>query len=209
MAHRAHSARTRQKLPTMATMKCLALVCTAPILVCTVPHARASTPTPAPEADAPGPSVLVRFDQWLASDWHSGWETGSTWRLMFSPYTVHYANSPEHRHVVMLGLERQREDGLVIGTTVFRNSFGQPSSYVYVGQRFDRVAELDQLFVYLTGGVLHGYKPPFDHKVPLNWRGFSPGIVASMGWQFTSDGAAQVNMLGNSGLMFQLSIDLH
>jgi hypothetical protein len=45
--------------------------------------------------------------------------------------------------------------------------------------------------------------------VPLNYKGFAPGIVLGLGWQFTPAFAGQLNMLGNSGLMFQLSVELH
>lgn len=106
----------------------------------------------------------------------------------------------------MLGLERRRADGLLVGGTAFRNSFGQPSSYVYVGQRFDRLAGIEPLFADVTGGLLYGYKPPYDHKVPLNYRGFSPGLVPSLGWKITPTAAAQLNFLGTAALMFQFSV---
>jgi hypothetical protein len=43
--------------------------------------------------------------------------------------------------------------------------------------------------------------------VPFNHRGFSPGLVPSLGWQLTPTFSAQVNFLGNSALMFQASAD--
>ena len=45
-------------------------------------------------------------------------------------------------------------------------------------------------------------------KVPLNYRGFSPVGVVSMGWQFTPTYSAQVNLLGSAALMFQVSASL-
>ena len=141
-------------------------------------------------------------------------ETASTpsgsadiWRVMVSPYTLHYHYSEDHRAVYMLGLERQRADGYLAGASWFRNSFGQPSAYVYLGKRFNNFTPYEPLFAQLTGGILYGYKPPFEHKVPLNYKGFSPGAVASVGWQFTPTLSAQLNFLGNSALMFQLSAD--
>ena len=133
--------------------------------------------------------------------------TGDTWRVIASPYTYHYSYSPDHRHVYMLGLERQRAGGFVMGASWFRNSFGQPSAYVYAGRRFDHFSRYEPLFAQLTGGVLYGYKPPFADKVPLNRHGFSPGAVLSLGWQFTPMYSAQLNFLGNSALMFQFSAD--
>lgn len=133
--------------------------------------------------------------------------TGDLWRVMVSPYTYHYSYNPEHRPVYMIGLERQYAGGFVVGGSWFRNSFGQPSAYVYAGRRFDHVGGYASPFVQLTGGVLYGYKPPYENKVPLNHNGFSPGAVLSLGWQFTPMYSAQVNVLGNSALMFQFSAD--
>jgi hypothetical protein len=131
------------------------------------------------------------------------------WRVIASPYTLHYHPSEDHRHVYMLGLERQHVGGFVMGASWFRNSFGQPSAYVYAGRRFERFTPYEPLFAQLTAGVLYGYKPPYQNKVPLNRNGFSPGAVASLGWQFTPRWSAQLNFLGNSALMFQASADFH
>ena len=93
------------------------------------------------------------------------------------------------------------------GDTAFRNSFGQPSAYVYVGQRFDRMAGIEPLFAEVSGGLLSGYKPPHDHKVPLNYRGFSPGLVPGLGWKITPTAAVKLDFLGTAALMFQFSVD--
>ena len=126
---------------------------------------------------------------------------------MGSAYTYHYSNDPNHRHVVMLGVEKQRPDDIIIGGSYFTNSFGQPSLYVYGGKRFNGLTRYEPLFVQVTGGLLYGYKPPYDKKVPLNYKGFSPGAVVSVGWQFTPMYSGQLNFLGNSALMFQFSAD--
>lgn len=126
---------------------------------------------------------------------------------MASPYTYHFSRDSNHRDVYMLGLEKQRLDAIIIGGSFFRNSFGQPSAYLYAGKRFDNLTSYEPLFVQVTGGLLYGYKPPYDKKVPLNYKGFSPGAVLSVGWQFTTMYSAQLNFLGNSALMFQVSAD--
>ncbi len=151
--------------------------------------------------------MLSRIGDWFAADRTTGWETGANWRLYSSPYTYHYSRDPEHRHVYSIGLERQRADGFTLGGSFFRNSFGQPSAYFYVGQRFDGLGGVSPLFGQLTGGMLYGYKVPYNRKVPLNYKGFSPGVVPSVGWQFTPMWSAQLNFLGNSALMFQVSAD--
>ena len=185
----------------------LALI--ALLVVGAVPPARADTQGAASLAVESASALKARVGRWFAKDWRSGWGDDSTWRLMGSPTTYHYSHSPEHTQVVMLGLERQRDDGLVVGGSLFRNSFGQPSSYLYVGQRFEHLSGIRPLFAHLTGGLLYGYKPPYDNKVPLNVGGFSPGLVGSVGWQFTPGLSGQVNVLGNSALMFQLAAEFH
>ena len=126
---------------------------------------------------------------------------------MASPYTYHFSRDSNHRHVYMLGLEKQDAEAIIIGGSLFQNSFGQPSAYLYGGKRFDGLTRYEPLFVQVTGGLLYGYKPPYDKKVPLNYKGFSPGAVLSVGWQFTPMLSAQANFLGNSALMFQVSAD--
>ena len=132
---------------------------------------------------------------------------GEIWRVMASPYTYHFSRDSNHRHVYMLGLEKQDAEAYIIGGSLFQNSFGQPSAYLYGGKRFDGLTRFEPLFVQVTGGLLYGYKPPYDKKVPLNYKGFSPGAVLSVGWQFTPMLSAQANFLGNSALMFQVSAD--
>ena len=90
-----------------------------------------------------------------------------TWRLNVAPLTLHFSSDPDHRNVYMLGVERQRTDGYLIGAAWFRNSFGQPSGFVYAGQRFERFYGHDPLYLELTAGVLYGYVPPYDHEVPV------------------------------------------
>jgi hypothetical protein len=54
-------------------------------------------------------------------------------------------------------------------------------------------------------GVLYGYKPPYEDKVPYNYNGFSPGATISLGWQFTRQFSVQMDALGSAGMMFQAS----
>ncbi len=170
-------------------------------------QAQTSAPTASPSAPADD-GMLTRVSRWWSDDWRAGWDSGDGWRVLASPFTYHYTYSPDHTRVYALGLERQRADGLVLGGSLFKNSFGQPSAYVYAGQRFDKLLGVDQLFSQLTGGILYGYKEPYNKKVPLDYKGWSPGAVLSLGWQFTPTWSGQLNFLGNSALMFQLSADL-
>jgi hypothetical protein len=177
------------------------------VLVSALAVAAASTALPAfaQSANEPAkPTSAVTSSAPAASP--SG--SNGTWRLMASPYTIHYSQDPNHKPVWMLGVERERLDGLLWGVCYFSNSFGQPSGMVYGGQRLYDFSPYPQLFAQWTAGIMYGYKGEFQDKVPFNHRGFSPGVVLALGWQVTPRYSVQANILGNSAMMFQLSIDL-
>lgn len=132
------------------------------------------------------------------------------WRVMGSPYTIHWGADEEglHEPVYMIGAERQRADGWLAGGTYFSNSFGQPSVYFYVGEKVTNFSPWDKLFIQWTAGILYGYKEPYENKVPFNVNGFSPGATVSLGWQLTREVSMQAIALGTAGLMFQFAFDL-
>ncbi len=122
--------------------------------------------------------------------------------MSISPYTLHWSRSPEHKHVVLVSVDEQLPGGRLCGVSLFSNSFGQPSVYVYAGQQFNGVMGVPKLFVKLTAGMLYGYVAPYEDKVPLNYNGFSPAIIPVIGYQLTPQDSVQVKVLGNAGLMF-------
>ena len=122
--------------------------------------------------------------------------------ISFSPYTHHWSRSPEHKHVVLVALDEQLPGNRLCGVSLFSNSFGQPSVYVYAGQQFNGVLGVPRLFVKLTAGILYGYVQPYEDKVPLNHNGFSPAIIPAIGYQLTPHDSVQLKVLGNAGLMF-------
>ena len=97
--------------------------------------------------------------------------------MVLSPYALHFSGDSAHKAVVLLGLERERPDGIVWGGAVFSNSFGQPSAYVFGGQRLYGWSRWDPLFAQWSAGLLYGYVGEYKNKVPLNVNGFSPGIT--------------------------------
>ncbi len=130
------------------------------------------------------------------------------WRALVSPFSAHFRYSAEHRYVWGLGVERQRSDDWLGGASYFSNSFGQPSAYLYVGKRFGALFGQEQLFAQASGGMLYGYRGAYKNKVPLNYNGFSPGALVSLGWQFNKTSSATLHMLGDAGVMVQLAWDL-
>ena len=123
-----------------------------------------------------------------------------------SPYTLHFSPSEDHKNVVMVGLEREYPNGQLDGVTVFSNSFGQPSVFFYPwGGIYRDILGLRPLAFKWTAGLLYGYKDPYENKVPLNHKGFSPGAIIALAYEFQSGWSAQIDMLGTAGLMFQFN----
>jgi hypothetical protein len=132
------------------------------------------------------------------------------WRVTVSPAaTYHFSRSPDHKAVVLLGLEKQYANSTLLGGALFTNSFGQPSAYAYGGKHIANLMAIEPLFLQWTVGVVYGYKGEFKDKVPLNYQGFSPVGVVSLGWKFNRTYSAQLNLLGTSAVMLQFSADLH
>ncbi len=130
-------------------------------------------------------------------------------RLIASPYTLHWSPSENHRPTWMFGAEKQYAGGLVLGAAYFSNSFGQDSATIYRGRRLNNWSSYDKLYAQWTAGLMYGYKPPYNDEVPLNFRGFSPLVVLSLGWQFTPKYAMQLNALGTAAVMFQFSMEMN
>lgn len=120
----------------------------------------------------------------------------------FSPYTHHWSQNPDHKKVVLIAVDEQLPGGRFCGVSVFSNSFGQTSVYVYAGQQFNNLLGMPQLFAKVTAGLMYGYVDPYENKVPLNYRGFNPAIIPAVGYKLTVHDSVQVKFLGTAALMF-------
>jgi hypothetical protein len=161
--------------------------------------------SPALAAEPAGPGFFAR--NWQAATDEAAWKGEGYWRAAFAPYAPHFRPSDEHRPVWAVGIERQRPDRWLAGFSYFRNSFGQPSAYAYLGQRYTGLLDTEPLFFQWSAGILYGYKGKFKDKVALNVGGFAPGALVGLGWQFNRNASATVHLLGDAGVMFQLAWD--
>ncbi len=134
-------------------------------------------------------------------------EEPNHWRLVVSPYTHHFRYSAEHKPVWALGIERRIDGDWLLGATHFRNSFGQPSGYLYLGHRHEHVFGVDPLFVQWSAGLMYGYKGKYQTKVPLNFNGYSPGLLVTAGWRFNREYSVALHLLGDAAVMLQLAYD--
>jgi hypothetical protein len=141
------------------------------------------------------------------STWLS--EPGMKLDLQMSPYSYHFSPSDDHKPVFMAGLEREHASGKLDGLTFFSNSFGQECVYIYPwGGVYKHILGVEPLSFKWTAGLLYGYKEPYENKVPLNYKGFSPGAIIALAYEFKPGWSAQVNALGTAALMFQLNVRL-
>ena len=159
-----------------------------------------------PADDAAGPGLIVR--SWNSATDGAAWQGDGYWRVALAPLAPHFRYSPEHRRVWALAIERQRPDDWLAGLSYFRNSFGQPSAYGYIGRRFMGLIEgRPEFFAQASAGILYGYKGAYKNKVALNVAGFAPGALVGLGWQYNRDAAVTLHLLGDAALMLQLSWD--
>ena len=124
------------------------------------------------------------------------------WDLSLSPYAHHWSYSAEHKNVFLGGLDRYVQGNRFCGLALFRNSFGQPSAYGYVGQRWDGVLGNPKLFSKVSAGLIYGYRGKYKNKIPLNDLGVAPAIIPSIGYAFTPQDSAQIVLLGTAGVLF-------
>jgi hypothetical protein len=124
------------------------------------------------------------------------------WDLTLSPYTYHWHYSAEHRPVKLVAMDSHVSGGRFCGMALFTNSFGQETTYVYVGQQWDGVLGNPKLFSKVSAGLIYGYRGAYKDKIPLNQTGVAPAIIPSLGYAFTPKDSAQVFVLGNAGLLF-------
>lgn len=131
----------------------------------------------------------------------------SRWLLQTSLYTDHFSTDSQHvKHQNLIGLEWWAADNWMLGAAAFKNSFGQPSQYVYIGKLWRPLDDYQLLHLKLTWGIVHGYKGEYKDKIPLNSdSGFAPALLPSIGLsgkRFTTD----VVFFGTAGLIVTVGV---
>jgi hypothetical protein len=106
------------------------------------------------------------------------------WQVQTSVYTRHFDPDPDHNNDQnLIGVEAVFENDWLAGAAVFDNSFGQPSQLIFIGKTWPLLSS-DYWYVKLTGGLLHGYKEPYEDKIPYNGMGIAPAIIPSLGFRY-------------------------
>ena len=103
---------------------------------------------------------------------------------------------------MFVGIEYTTLSTMIVGFSVFNNSFGQFSQYVYVGKSFHPSDKFPEFRIKLTGGVGHGYEGENHDVFPIRWgSAFGLAAVPTVGYQFGALGF-DIGVLGESGLVF-------
>ena len=140
-------------------------------------------------------------------------EEGDTLMLQAAPGVIHFNSDPDHtKYSWLVGLEWQSSSRWIVGGSYFNNSFNQKCEYLYFGKSWplDFVSDsslFQNLYFKLTGGLLLGYKEPYEDKIPFNDNGVAPGLVPSLGYQY-GDFNVQLNLLGGAGVMFTFGYNI-
>jgi hypothetical protein len=186
-----------------------ALAVAASIAVSGAASAQSSLPVPdAAQAATPAPSAPPA-PQAVASAWDAPepWRTDRFY-LETSVYTRHFhydAAHDDHQNLI-LGEWNITEQWLV-GASVFDNSFGQSSQYVYGGYRFRPFESLQPLYFKVSVGLVHGYTGQYQHKIPLNDSGVAPVIVPSVGYCFNRF-CSELVIFGTAGALVTFGVTI-
>lgn len=118
-----------------------------------------------------------------ASDADNGWKI-SGWNIQTSLYTKHWSYDENHNdNQYLIAPELVFANDYLVGFAYFRNSFDQPSEFLYFGKTW-RLFHSEYFYFKLVGGLLHGYKEPYEDKIPLNGLGVAPAIIPSFGVRY-------------------------
>ena len=131
------------------------------------------------------------------------------WLFNISPFTQHYHPKPEHKYVWLVGIEKESTDKSLMGLAYFSNSFGQDCVYIYPwGQRYPNLWGYERLTGKWSAGVIYGYTGQYENKVPLNYKGYSVGVIPGLSWRLDGGNELQMNLVGGAGFMFQASFPI-
>lgn len=130
-------------------------------------------------------------------------------RLAVSAY-AHFNSEPElawwksgnhNKEPIIVSYDRFYSDRNFYGLALFYNSFGQFSKYIYKGHQYE--SRFNNIHYELTYGILHGYKDPFQDRIPINTEeGYGIGVIPSI--IYTKDKANYygLSLMGDAGLIF-------
>jgi hypothetical protein len=153
---------------------------------------------PGTPPDARAPQAETVYEPWRTDRFY----------LETSLYTHHFHYDAAHvdKQKLILGEWNITEQWLV-GASFFDNSFGQPTQYVYGGWRYRPFEKFQPFYVKLSAGLVHGYKDPYQNKIPFNHSGVAPGFVPSVGYCFNRF-CSELILFGGAGMLITLGVTI-
>jgi hypothetical protein len=154
--------------------------------------------SPGAPPDARAPQAETVYEPWRTDRFY----------LETSLYTHHFHYDAAHvdKQKLILGEWNITEQWLV-GASFFDNSFGQPTQYVYGGWRYRPFEQFQPFYIKLSAGLVHGYKDPYQNKIPFNHSGVAPGFVPSVGYCFNRF-CSELILFGGAGMLITLGVTI-
>jgi hypothetical protein len=155
----------------------------------------------------------------LGSLWASkeAWDAPEPWRtdrwyFQASVYTWHFHYDPNHKQSILVDSSyRLNEYWLggqwIVGLTLFTNSFGQFSQYLYGALQWRPIPEHQPFYVKVSAGFVHGYEGQYKDKIPLNSTGTAPAIIPGIGYCW-SRYCTEAVLLGFNAMLFTVGVTL-
>ena len=134
---------------------------------------------------------------------------GDVIMVQAAPAAIHFHDSDNHaKYSWLIGAEWEGKSRWIAGLSYFNNSFDQKCEYIYAGRVWTLGEDGSNWYVKMTGGLLLGYKEPYQNKIPVNSNnGVGLGVVPALGYKMDRFNV-QVNLLGTAGLMITVGYDL-
>ena len=174
----------------------------------------------APQAStAPATAAAPEKEASLGSLWSTrpGWDAPEPWRtdkwyFQFAYYTLHFSYDPDHQQSYLVDMEyrldeRWLEGQWIVGLSLFQNSFGQFSQYLYGALQWRPLKEHQPFYVKVSAGLLHGYSGEYRDKIPFNHYEIAPAIVPSVGYCWTRY-CTEFVLLGGNAALFTVGMTL-
>ena len=126
----------------------------------------------------------------------------SHWYVQAGAY-VHLDHNDDYSGAPLFGgIEHHRMDDWFGGLSVFNNSYGQFTQYLYLGKKLHPWKSHPEARIKLSNGIAHGYRGEHHDTLPIRWGGsWGLAFVPAIGYQKDRVGY-DVVILKASGLLF-------
>ena len=134
-------------------------------------------------------------------------DEGDAIYLQTSLWTVHFNPNEDHtNNQRLINVELDKASGWVFGLALFRNSFDQPSEYLYAGYQWTLPKTRQLAYFKLSGGLLHGYTGEHQDAIPFNSTGIAPAILPSFGVKYKRF-QSEILLFGTAGMMLTVGVN--